>query len=85
MDGNLGLGGVCNMNVGIFDLEHACQGHLGSFGAFFRKLCRNSKTAHRRAKRMKIWAPGVYVTCMLVFKVIIIRPLDLVPRGNFVC
>ncbi len=39
-----------------------------SFGAIrctFQKL--GVKTARRRVKRTKIWAPGVYVTCMLVF------------------
>ena len=32
------------------------SGHLGSFGTLFRRFVCNSKTAHRRAKRTKIWA-----------------------------
>ncbi len=65
MDENLCLGGVCNMHVGFFYLEHVkvIRGHLGSFGAHVWKVGRKSKTAHCRAKRTKILASGVYVTC----------------------
>ncbi len=31
------------------------------------KICRNWKTAHRRAKWRTIWTLGLYVACMLIF------------------
>ncbi len=47
------------MHVGIFDLEHfkVIWGHSVHFS---ENLGRNSKTARRRAKQTKTWAPGVY-------------------------
>ena len=49
---NLGLGSICSMHVGTFDLEHV-KVILESFSALFSKLGRNSKTAHGRAKWIK--------------------------------
>ena len=54
------------MYVGIFDLEYV-KVIWGHSVHSFRKLSRNSKRAHRKGKRTKIWTSGVYVTCMLVF------------------
>ncbi len=57
----------CMWHACWYFLPWTCQGHFGSFSALFPKLARNSKTAHRRAKETKFFAPRVYVTCMLVF------------------
>ncbi len=56
--------GVCSMHVGIFDLELVKV--IWSHSVHF---CKNwavtKKKAHFTAKLTKIWASGVYVTCML--------------------
>ncbi len=66
--GKLGLMDVCSitsMHIGIFDLEHV-KVILGSFGALFPKFDCYSKTAHCRAKWIKIWASGMHVVCLCV-------------------
>ena len=43
------------------------SGDLGSFAELHSvHFSENSKTTHLRVKRMKMWATGVYVACMLV-------------------
>ncbi len=53
----MGLGGVCTMHLGVFDLEHVkvIWGHSGHFS---KKRGHNSKMAHHRPKRTKIWVSG---------------------------
>ena len=59
MHEHLGLGGVCRMRVGIFDLQHVKV----IWGHSVRKKVHNSKRSHRIAKQKS----GVYVACVLVF------------------
>ena len=50
--------------IGIFDLEHVKV--IWVIWFTFLTKGDNSKTAHRRAKRIKLWASGVYVVCVWV-------------------
>ncbi len=62
-DENLVPGKVCGMYMVTLYLEHV-EVILRSLGVLFTKFGFNSK--NRSPKRMKIWAPGVYVVCLSV-------------------
>ncbi len=57
---------LCMQQQGWHFWPWTCLGHLVSFSALFRKLGRNSKMTHRRAKRTEIWTL-VGVCSMYVF------------------